>query len=121
MNDICGYLCVVDTPLIVKGPDFFSRQDIFDTALINMDDVNVKDTPSPSEAPLVEETVSEDIIKERVIPEEPFSDDLKDVSPDNTIPILVGVAVGILTLLLIYLFTKRRSLGRGKSKICERA
>ena len=86
-----------------------------------MDDVNVKDTPSPSEAPLVEETVSEDIIKERVIPEEPFNDDLKDLSPDNTIPILVGVAVGILTLLLIYLFTKRRSLGRGKRKICERA
>ena len=80
-----------------------------------MDDANVKDTPPPSEAPSVEETVSEDIIKERVIPEETFSDDLKDVSPDHTIPIIVGVAVGILTLLLIFLFTKRRSLGRGMS------
>ena len=80
-----------------------------------MDDANVKDTPPPSEAPSGEETVSEDIIKERVIPEETFSDDLKDVSPDHTIPIIVGIAVGILTLLLIFLFTKRRSLGRGMS------
>ena len=80
-----------------------------------MDDANVKDTPPLSEPPSVEETVSEDIIKEGVIPEETFSDDLKDVSPDHTIPIIVGVAVGILTLLLIYLFTKRRSLGRGMS------
>jgi len=77
-----------------------------------MDDANVNDTPPLSEPPSVEETVSEDIIKEGVIPEETFSDDLKDVSPDHTIPIIVGVAVGILTLLLIYLFTKRRSLGR---------
>ena len=78
-----------------------------------MDDVNIKDTPPPSEAPSVQETGSEELIKERVIHEESFSDGLKDGSPDNTIPLLVGVAVGILTLLLIYLFSKRRSLGRG--------
>ena len=80
---------------------------------INMDDVNIKDTPPPSEAPSVQETGSEELIKERVIHEESFSDGLNDGSPDNTIPLLVGVAVGILTLLLIYLFSKRRSLGRG--------
>ena len=78
-----------------------------------MDDVNIKDTPPPSEAPSVQETGSEELIKERVIHEESFSDGLNDGSPDNTIPLLVGVAVGILTLLLIYLFSKRRSLGRG--------
>ena len=78
-----------------------------------MDDVNIKDTPPPSEAPALQETGSEELIKERVIHEENFSDGLKDGSPDNTIPLLVGVAVGILTLLLIYLFSKRRSLGRG--------
>lgn len=77
-----------------------------------MDDVNIKDTPPPSEAPSVQETGSEELIKERVIHEESFSDGLNDGSPDNTIPLLVGVAVGILTLLLIYLFSKRRSLGR---------
>jgi len=77
-----------------------------------MDDVNIKDTPPPSEAPSLQETGSEELIKERVIHEENFSDGLKDGSPDNTIPLLVGVAVGILTLLLIYLFSKRRSLGR---------
>lgn len=77
-----------------------------------MDDVNIKDTPPPSEAPSVQETGSEELIKERVIHEENFSDGLKDGSTDNTIPILAGVAVGILTLLLIYLFSKRRSLGR---------
>lgn len=33
---------------------------------------------------------------------------------DNTIPIMVGVVVGILTLLLIYFISRRRSLGRGK-------
>lgn len=81
-----------------------------------MDDVDIKDTPQPGEAPLVQETVSEDIIKEKVVHEENFSDGLKDVNPDNTIPFLVGVAVGVLTLLLIYLFTKRRSLGRGMIK-----
>jgi signal recognition particle receptor subunit beta len=77
-----------------------------------MDDVDIKDMPQPGEAPLVHEAGSEDIIKEKVVHEENFSDGLKDVNPDNTIPILVGVAVGVLTLLLIYLFTKRRSLGR---------
>ena len=81
-----------------------------------MDDVNIKDTPPPSEAPSVQETGSEELIKERVIHEENFSDGLKDGSTDNTIPILAGVAVGILTLLLIYLFSKRRSLGRGNFK-----
>lgn len=79
-----------------------------------MDDVNIKDTPSPDEVPSVQETGSEELIKERVIHEENFSDGLKDSSSDNTIPLLVGVAVGILTLLLIYIFSKRRSLGRGK-------
>jgi len=35
-----------------------------------------------------------------------------DAAPDKTIPILVGVGVGLLTLLLIFLFTRRKSLGR---------
>ena len=37
-----------------------------------------------------------------------------DTVQDNTIPLLVGVGVGLLTLLLIFLFTRRKSLGRGK-------
>jgi len=75
-----------------------------------MDDVNVKDiSPQKASEDLpVKETISDDILREKVIPEESFS----DVSPDNTIPILIGVAVGLLTLLLIFIFTKRRSLGR---------
>ena len=81
-----------------------------------MDDVIIKDAPQPGEAPLVQETGSNNIIKEKVVHEENFSDGFKDVNPDNTIPLLVGVAVGVLTLLLIYLFTKRRSLGRGMIK-----
>jgi len=77
-----------------------------------MDDVDLKETPPPSMEPSIEETATEDIIKEKVIPEETFSENRQDVDPDHTIPILVGFVVGILTLLLFYLFTKRRSLGR---------
>ena len=82
-----------------------------------MDDVNVKDIspPKASEDLPVKETISDDILREKVIPEESFS----DVSPDNTIPILVGVAVGLLTLLLIFIFTKRRSLGRGIEELLK--
>ena len=46
-----------------------------------MDDVNVKDIspPNASEDLAVKETISDDILREKVIPEESFS----DVSPDK--------------------------------------
>ena len=44
-------------------------------------------------------------------------EELKDqilLSDDNTIGIVVGLAVGFLTLILLFIWTRRKSLGRGK-------
>ena len=45
------------------------------------------------------------------------SEDVK--AEDNTLPIAVAVMVGLLTILLLYLYTRRRSLGRGGRLDCE--
>ena len=65
-----------------------------------------------AEEPVVDsEHIDHEKIVEKVV-KETFADS-GEGAVDNTIPIIVGVVVGLLTLLLIYFISKRRSLGRG--------
>ena len=66
-----------------------------------------------AEEPVVDsERIDHEKIVEKVV-KETFTDP-GDGAVDNTIPVIVGVVVGLLTLLLIYFISKRRSLGRGE-------
>jgi len=78
-----------------------------------MDEARIEDI-SPSDIPPTPETVEEDIeiVMEKVKTEEAFTDEAADPGQDNTVALLVGVAVGVLTLILIFIYTRRRSLGR---------
>ena len=80
-----------------------------------MDEARIEDIPL-SDIPPTPETVEEDIeiVMEKVKTEEAFRDEATDPGQDNTVALLVGVAVGILTLILIFIYTRRRSLGRGE-------
>ena len=80
-----------------------------------MDEARIEDIP-PSDIPPTPETVEEDIeiVMEKVKTEEAFTDEATDPGQDNTVALLVGVAVGVLTLVLIFIYTRRRSLGRGE-------
>ena len=80
-----------------------------------MDEARMEDDVAPSDIPPTPETVEEDIemVMEKVKTEEAFT----DPGQDNTVALLVGVAVGILTLILIFIYTRRRSLGRGEKNI----
>ena len=84
-----------------------------------MDEVRMEDDMAPSDIPPTPETVEEDIemMMEKVQTEEAFTDEASDPGQDNTVALLVGVAVGILTLILIFIYTRRRSLGRGEKNI----
>jgi len=64
----------------------------------------------PTTEPPAKEVFEDDVITMKT--ENAFNERIQEVEDDNTIPLLVGVGVGLLTLLLIYLITKRRSLGR---------
>ena len=79
----------------------------------------MEDDMAPSDIPPTPETVEEDIemVMEKVETEEAFTDEATDPGQDNTVALLVGVAVGILTLILIFIYTRRRSLGRGEKNI----
>ena len=80
-----------------------------------MDEARMEEDMAPSDIPPTPETVEEDIemVMEKVKTEEAFT----DPGQDNTVALLVGVAVGILTLILIFIYTRRRSLGRGEQNI----
>ena len=80
-----------------------------------MDEARMEDDMAPSDIPPTPESVEEDIemVMEKVKTEEAFT----DPGQDNTVALLVGVAVGILTLILIFIYTRRRSLGRGEQNI----
>ena len=80
-----------------------------------MDEARMEDDMAPSDIPPTPETMEEDIemVMEKVQTEEAFT----DPGQDNTVALLVGVAVGILTLILIFIYTRRRSLGRGEKNI----
>ena len=67
--------------------------------------------PTSTEPPS-KEAFEDDVITMKT--ENAFNERIQEEAADNTIPLLVGVAVGLLTLLLIYLISKRRSLGRGE-------
>ena len=43
--------------------------------------------------------------------------DDEELGPDNSLPVLVAVVIGILSLLLIFILFRRKRLGRGKSSI----
>ena len=83
-----------------------------------MDEARIEDIP-PSDIPPTPETVEEDIeiVMEKVQTEEAFTDEATEPGQDNTVALLVGVAVGVLTLVLIFIYTRRRSLGRGEKNI----
>ena len=83
-----------------------------------MDEARIEDIPL-SDIPPTPETVEEDIeiVMEKVKTEEAFTDEATDPGQDNTVALLVGVAVGVLTLILIIIYTRRRSLGRGEKNI----
>ena len=68
------------------------------------------DPPTPD--PPAKEAFEDDVVNMKT--ENAFNERIQEEAADNTIPLLVGVAVGLLTLLLIYLISKRRSLGRGE-------
>ena len=80
-----------------------------------MDEARMEEDMAPSDIPPTPESVEEDIemVMEKVKTEEAFT----DPGQDNTVALLVGVAVGILTLILIFIYTRRRSLGRGEQNI----
>ena len=84
-----------------------------------MDEARMEDDMAPSDIPPTPESVEEDIemVMEKVKTEEAFTDEATDPGQDNTAALLVGVAVGILTLILIFIYTRRRSLGRGEQSI----
>ena len=84
-----------------------------------MDEARMEDDMAPSDIPPTPESVEEDIemVMEKVKTEEAFTDETTDPGQDNTVALLVGVAVGILTLILIFIYTRRRSLGRGEKNI----
>ena len=84
-----------------------------------MDEARMEDDMAPSDIPPTPETVEEGIemVMEKVETEEAFTDEATDPGQDNTVALLVGVAVGILTLILIFIYTRRRSLGRGEKNI----
>ena len=84
-----------------------------------MDEARMEEDMAPSDIPPTPETVEEDIemVMEKVETEEAFTDEATDPGQDNTVALLVGVAVGILTLILIFIYTRRRSLGRGEKNI----
>lgn len=67
--------------------------------------VDMPEEPIVSSDNFDNEKIAEKVVKESFT-------DTGDIDVDNTIPIIVGVGVGLLTLLLIYLFSRRRSLGR---------
>ena len=71
----------------------------------------VEDAPPVDIDPEMQNDSTEDIIENIKVTYEEIP---SDAAPDKTIPILVGVGVGLLMLLLISLFTRRKSLGRGK-------
>ena len=79
-------------------------------AKVKVDDMDLAREPVVNSDDIEQEKIVEKIVKET------FTDS-GDIVVDNTIPIIVGVVVGLLTLLLIYLISKRRSLGRGKNKV----
>lgn len=66
----------------------------------------------PTTEPPAKEAFEDDVVTMKT--ENAFNERIQEEAADNTIPLLVGVAVGLLTLLLIYLISKRRSLGRGE-------
>ena len=84
-----------------------------------MDEARMEDDMAPSDIPPTPETMEEDIemVMEKVKTEEAFTDEATDPGQDSTVALLVGVAVGILTLILIFIYTRRRSLGRGEKNI----
>ena len=63
----------------------------------------------PSSAPPAQGAAAGEKVDSFVPPE------VKVELEDNTIPIAVAVIVGLLTLLLYFLYTRRRRLGRGET------
>ena len=71
----------------------------------------VKDIPKDT---VSSDAINDEDIIEKVVVEDSFTESADAVVDDNTMALMVGVVVGLLTLLLIYFITKRRSLGRGE-------